>query len=322
MGRLKLALCYNPKDHKLQDSAYSHTYKNQFFALKNRFDTQDIVGNADMRTVNADVIIFYDIHSCYNQNLKFLDQHKAIKYEYFNDPHQTDDCYVQRGTRVGVKKLGAKKRVDRALDRGANFIICPQKNVYYSYLAPHLGYLADKMLVWFPTAPKNMNEGLTPLVHRKQEVILSGHLWGGEGSFRPYATRYLFAKMPEVSYVRHCILNPDIPQGADYQKFLSGYAAAIASCDTQVVPKYFEIPLAGCLCLAQFHEELYELGFRDFENIIYINKDNAKTIIHDIKSHLPDYQKIATAGRELVANNYTAQHFAEFIYQHAYSRCV
>jgi len=171
-------------------------------------------------------------------------------------------------------------------------------------------------LVWFPTAPKDMKCGGL-LKDRFPKVLSNGHSWAGEESFRPYEFRNWLTRQKYVTPIPHWVANRKTPTGSDYQRFLSGFAGATACCDTQVVPKYFEIPLAGCVSFAQHHPELDELGFKDGENIIYINKETAECRIMDFLDDPEDFQTIADNGRKLVSENYTAKHFADKIYEHS-----
>lgn len=315
---MKVALVYNLKDHKLLPTAYSHTYKNQFFALIERFGRDNIVhitGDTDMTKIIADVIIFYDVHSCFHVKLPGIVSHKALKYDYFNDPHQKFEKYENKDG--SVFKLGAKERTDRALGRKVNFIICPQKNVYYQYIAPYLGDKADKMLVWFPPSPKDQRIEIKPLKDRLPTVLANGHIWQGEEGFKPYEFRNWAYQQPYVKYVKHHITDKTIPSGENYQQFLSQYAGALALCDTQIVPKYFEIPLAGCVMFAQYHKELEDLGFKDFVNCVFVEKENLESIVKGFLACPSAWQHIADAGRKLVGENYTADKFADFIYKHA-----
>jgi len=136
--KLKLAIIYDPKCPKLNKGSYSATYLDQFIAVCNRFDvTSHHWKNKSAKDIDADVILIYDIHSSHHIEIEGLAGHPAIKYTYFNDPHQTEFRGRYRDG-PDVHKLGAKQRVDRALERNIDYIICPYKNGFYKYIAPHL----------------------------------------------------------------------------------------------------------------------------------------------------------------------------------------
>lgn len=313
---MKMALVYDSTAYKLQPYSYSHTYKNQFFALQNRWGQENIlhiVESTDMDKVKADVIIFYDIHSCHYIKLPNIEKHKAIKYEYFNDPYQGLVKHKRPNGAV-AHKLGAKERTERALQRGVNYIICPQKNVYNKYIAPHT---PRDMLVWFPTAPKDENQGQRRLKDRQPIVIMNGHVWKGREDFRPYIFRRWAAYQQDyITFIQHGMDNKTTPVGSKFQEHLSNHVGALAACDTHVVPKYFEIPLAGCLCFAQYHTEYEELGFENYKNCIFVDEGNLVEVVKKFKTNPDKYQEIADAGRKLVSKNYTARHFADFIWNH------
>lgn len=315
---VKLAIIFDSMDYKLRECSYSHTYKNQFYALINKWGRDNVLQitkPVDMDKIVADVIIFYDIHSCHHIKLPNIEKHKAIKYEYFNDPY-TPMVKHERPDKTIACKLGSKERTVRALERGVNYIICPQKNTYNKYIAPHT---PKDMLVWFPTAPKDFKQGEKKLKDRSLVVIINGHLWKGNEEFRPYILRRWAAYQQEhITLIQHGMdSDANTPLGSKYQEYLSGLAGVLAVCDTHIVPKYFEIPLAGCMCFAQYHPEYAELGFRSYENCIFVDESNLIEEVKCFKANLDDYQDIADAGRKLVSENYTARHFADFIYKHA-----
>jgi len=118
--------------------------------------------------------------------------------------------------------------------------------------------------------------------------------------------------------VPHALHDPDTPKGDKFIEFLSGWAGALALTNFAVVPKYLEIPLAGCVCFAQQHEDYVRMGFKDMESCIFVDRGNFEKRVVDFINARPanSYQSIADAGRKIVEENYTAEHFAEFIYQH------
>jgi len=106
----------------------------------------------------------------------------------------------------------------------------------------------------------------------------------------------------------------------EYGKLLCSFAASLALCDWYVVPKYQEIPLAGCVCFAQYQMDYAEMGFEDGENCFFVTKENYKDRAKAFLSSTLDdeyYQDVATAGRELIESKWMAEHFAEALYRHA-----
>lgn len=317
---MRLAIIYDPDCPKLLPTAYSQTYRDQFLALQKPFGgTTHVTGNCSAKDIEADVIVIYDIHSSHRIQIDGLKNHPAVKYSYFNDPHQEEFKGQYRGGPL-VHKLGAEQRTHRELDRGTDFIICPYQEGYFQHIAPHIGPDADKMLFWFPPAPSvtRFPQRIIPLSARRHRILGNGILRGGGGAydFRMWA----YSQRPETFYVKHAMERPDVPQGLEYGKLLCSFAASLALCDWYVVPKYQEIPLAGCVCFAQYQMDYAEMGFEDGENCFFVTKENYKDRAKAFLSSTLDdeyYQDVATAGRELIESKWMAEHFAEALYRHA-----
>ena len=317
---MKVALIYDVNDHNLSPSSYSQTYRHMLDALAEHDGWESVCHLAEGCEVpkDVDVIIIYDIHSSYHANVGDLANHKALKYTYFNDPHQTD-MHGQYKDGTQVHKLGARNRVARAKERGIDFIICPYTDGYNKFIARHVGKDADKRHFWFPVAPKVQDFDCKPLAERKQGILGNGHLWEGIEGFRPYKFRNWAYRRENVDYVKHSISDNRVPNGNDFVEFLSNWQGGLALTDWYVVPKYLEIPLAGCVCFAQYHEDYKRMGFSDGLNYFEVGDGNFDSIVgsfvNDYKN--PYYQEVADAGRELILNNYTAEHFAKAVFAHA-----
>jgi len=319
--QLKLAIIYDPECPKLTECAYSSTYRDMLIAVTNRFATVPILTDScwlkDIKLA-VDVILIYDIHSSHHLEIEGLASQPALKYTYFNDPHQVEFQGQYRGG-PKVHKLGARQRVQRAMDRGIDYIICPYKNGYYEHIASHL-FNADEKLFWFPPAPsiKRFPDRARPLAERRPKILGNGILHpvmeNGPYEFRNWA----FAQK-ETFYIRHAIERPEVPSGDDYGSLLSTFAGALALCDWYVVPKYLEIPLAGGVCFAQDQQDYRDMGFVDGENCIFVTKENYQNLARDFLASPtdPTWQTIADAGRKLIEEKWTAERFADALYEHA-----
>jgi len=306
---LKCGVVYNPNDKKLSASSYSQTYRDMFLALCYKFDkVLHITRSCSAEDIEADVIIFYDVHSNYDITIDGIKNHKAIKYEYFNDPHQVEHDFTRNG--ITVHKLGAEQRAKRANSRGVQYIICPSRDGFNKYIKPH----SNATSVWFPVAPKKRLIKSVPLCGRKPSVLANGNVWDGENGFHPYEFRNWAFRQPSIE------MNRAVKIGDEYQQWLSTYAGALALCDDYVVAKYIEVPLSGCVCFAQQLPEYEDMGFIDGYNCIFVNKDNFNKAIEHFKNNITEYQRIADNGKKN-AENWTADKFADYIYNHARKLC-
>ena len=313
---MKCSLVYSPTDSKLITVSYSQVYRDQWLALGKRFEQiQSITDDCSAEDIDGDVIIFYDPHSSHHIQIDGIEKHKAVKYEYMDDPHQFEVKGQHQVTGEDVHKLGTKGRIQRAKDRNIDYIICPYTESYFKCFSKLLDE-PEKKLVWFPPCPDIERYEPEPLVKRKPEVLANGavrHLPGFDG----YELRKWAHKQPEVTYVEHCMFDKSTPRGFDYPDLLLSYAGALALCDTHVPPKYIEIPMAGCVCFAQKQPDYDRMGFKDGENCFYVNKKNFKDTIEAFRHDVEQYQRVADAGRKLIEENWTADKFADFIYCHA-----
>jgi hypothetical protein len=291
-----------------------------FEAVEARFEqVTHITRSCSAEDIEADVILIWDIHSAHHVTIDGLANHKAIKYTYFNDPYQkaVEGCY--NGSQTYVCKLGEKERTIRALERGVNYIICPYTELYYKHIAPHIGKDAEDMLFWFPPAPsaKRFPLRLRPVGQRHHKILANGTTWGGEGSYDLRGWAYA---QPESFYVQHSARRKGVPSGIQYGRLLCAYAASLALCDTRIVPKYLEIPLAGCVCFAQKQQDYVNMGFQHAVNCIFVNRDNFKSRAGAFLASQPGdiyYEKVAKEGRKLIERLWTASCFADQLYSHA-----
>lgn len=314
---MKISMVYNPLDCKLSDANYSQTYRDMWLALGSRFEEiQTVTGDCSAKDIDGDIIVFFDPHSSHHIKIEGIENHPAPKYEYMDDPHQLAYHGCHQKTGALAIKLSAEKRIERALKRGIDFIICPYTESYFEHLGPFMDN-AEERLLWFPPCPDiNRYSQLLPLIERKSEVLANGalvHL----PKFYGYEFRKWAFGQPEVTYIQHTMGDPTTPRGADYPNLLLSFAGALALCDTHIPPKYVEIPMAGCVCFAQYQKDYERMGFKDGESCIYVDKKNFAKTIEDFKHNVSACQKIADAGRDLIENNWTSEHFADFIYEHA-----
>jgi hypothetical protein len=306
---LKLAVVFNPLDNKMREDTYSYIYRGMFDAIQERFNPIHVTEDCNAEEIEADAILFWDVNSCHHIKIEGVEKHPALKLEYMSDPFQREVHGIYQRYNMPVHKLGAEQRLRRALERGVCRIICPTEAGYYRYFAPILGEEADKMLLFFPHAPW-FSAGKERLNGREKKVLANGATGDAQGAydFRTWAYRH-----PDVSVIAHWIQNRSTPMGKHYGGFLKEWAGALALCDLYPVVKYYEMPLAGCVTFMQHHPELEKLGFHDYNNCVFVNRENFDGRIKEFLNDPLSYQLVADRGRKLMEENYTAHHFAEYL---------
>lgn len=306
---MQLAVVYDPLDNKMREDTYSYVYRGMFDALVNRFNPVHVTEDCNAKDIDADAILFWDVNSCHHIKIDGIDKHPALKLEYMSDPFQVEQKGEYIRYKMFVHKLGAENRIRRVFDRGVSRIISSNKAGYYRYFSELLNGKADDMLWFFPHAPW-FDPGETPISERKPKVLANGSF---SNNHIGYDFRFWATKNPLVTYVPHWLIDRSMVMGKGYGEFLKQWAASIALSDFYPVPKYYEIPQAGCLAFMSYHEECEELGFKDYETCVYVTKDNFNERVKHFLFHPDEYQKVADAGRKLVAETYTNKHFAEWL---------
>lgn len=309
---MKLCMVYNPRDSKIHSQAYCSLFRDMFFAVIERFDwCQFVTKDYSAEDIDADLILFFDPHSSHHVKIHGIKNHPAVKMEYWNDVHQTGGKGVYKSTGITVHKLGHKERVNRIFERDVTKIISPMKYYFYKNFTEYFGNSVENVLLYFPQAPKLV--GRVPIYgSRKNEVLGNGATWGAEGyKFRKWAF-----EQPYISVSEHWIKDKNAACGNDFIDFLTQYKAVLALAGNAPVPKYFEIPMAGCLTFAAYQEEYEELGFKDFKTCVYVDEKNFESRVKEFLRDPMFYEDIAKAGRDLVVNNYTSNHFADWLYKH------
>jgi hypothetical protein len=127
-----------------------------------------------------------------------------------------------------------------------------------------------------------------------------------------YKLRTMCIKLPYVDYtttLQHEYINDKYPQ------LLMKYAGSVAAHSLYPVIKYWENTASGCLTFMEVTERNRAdiLGFKDYENAIFINEKNYKTRLEEFlnDSDNPKWAEIAQAGREYTMNNLTNDTAAE-----------
>jgi hypothetical protein len=205
----------------------------------------------------------------------------------------------------------------RALERGIDYIVTPSVWGYNKYIAPHIGDRAEEMMLWFPPVPKKPKVISLPLQERRLNIICHGHTWPGVEGFRPYEFRRWAMAQKNILRIPHYVEDKNTPIRESYVAYLTQFRAGIAACEYYPVAKYFEIPLAGCVLFAQRCEDFDRLGFENGRNCIIVDKKNLNKFSEHFIKNYKMYQPVADAGKKFVEDNWTAEKFADHIYNHA-----
>ena len=174
------------------------------------------------------------------------------------------------------------------------FIMAGLEPQLYTKIKPFNERIDNKIL-------NSGNVGNPKLKSRVANAILNPK----KSSWYFYKLRTLCNKLPYVDYSGY---SGNSYVHKDYPSYVSSYKAAIAASTHYAVIKYLEIAAAGCLTfmeVSQKNSDATLLGFRDYENAIFINENNYKQRFEKFISDPdnPQWEKIAKNGREHTMNN-------------------
>ena len=174
------------------------------------------------------------------------------------------------------------------------FIMAGLEPQLYEKIKPFNDRISNKIL-------NSGNVGNPKLKSRLVNAILNP----GKSSWHFYKLRTLCNELPYVDYSG---FSGNSYIHKDYPSYVSSYKAAIACSTHYAVIKYLEISAAGCLTFMEVSKRNPDaeiLGFRDYENAIFINENNYKQRFKEFLSSPddPKWEKIANNGREHTINN-------------------
>lgn len=164
----------------------------------------------------------------------------------------------------------------------------------YKNIKPFSKRISEKIL-------NTGNVGNTKLKSRIANAILNP----GRSSWHFYRLRTM---CNQLSYVDYSGMKGDSYIHKDYPSYVSSYKSAIASSTYYAVIKYLELTAAGCLTFMEVSEKNNDaelLGFKDYENAIFINEKNYKKRFQEFISNPydPRWEVIAEKGRKHTINN-------------------
>lgn len=154
--------------------------------------------------------------------------------------------------------------------------------------------------VFFPSyfAPQKAYTNLETSKHPRIKCLLTGNYRMPRYPFRAYIKRSIPKRMAEFK--------GNIVEFPKYPKLLNSYFCSIATKSTAscMVAKYFEIPAAGTLLLAEKFEDLEAAGLKPFVHYIPINKENVFATIDQVLSHPKRFIDIRRKGTSFVRKNH------------------
>jgi len=139
----------------------------------------------------------------------------------------------------------------------------------------------------------------------KIKCLLSGSS-GWPYPFREYIKRLYRQDVEGISKLID-IRNKSFAHFKEYPALLNNYFCAIATSGMHscMVSKYFEIPAAGSLLLAERKEELAMLGFKPYIHYIPITREDVVEQIKKVLSHPGDYTRIRKDAMKFVRENHS-----------------
>ena len=173
-----------------------------------------------------------------------------------------------------------------------------------------IGTYNEKFRDWYPQfvdkyifypdyfAPYNRFSVLKPNPKPIMKCLLSGTV-NKYYPFRQYIHRHLSEKI--LKYRKKNILF------ADYPKFLNSYFCAIATGSSVSIPlaKYFEIPAAGTLLLAERVNDLDLMGMKPGVHYVEINRKNVAKKIRTVLKNPKKFIKIRNRATKFVRANHS-----------------
>ena len=153
-----------------------------------------------------------------------------------------------------------------------------------------------------------LNKGINDICNgttREAIIIANKILNPGKSTWHFYKLRTM---CNELSYVDYSGMKGGSYIHKDYPSYISSYKSAIAASTYYAVIKHLELTAAGCLTFMEVsnkNDDAEILGFKDYENAIFINEKNYKNKFEEFLSNPNDplWEKIANNGRKHTLEN-------------------
>ena len=180
-----------------------------------------------------------------------------------------------------------------------------------------MGGFYEKFVKWYPQYlskyklfsgcfyPYESYADLQVNLKPKMKCLISGHV-NYYYPFRKYIKELWKENVNGISELVDIKGRAAVPF-EEYPKFLNNYFCAIATSGMfgGIVSKYFEIPAAGTLLLAERKEELDILGFEPNIHYIPITRKNVIRQIKEVLNHPENYTKMRENAMKFVQENHS-----------------
>lgn len=192
---------------------------------------------------------------------------------------------------------------------------------FYNYFPKNYNY----QVVLYGLEP-SLYKNLKPFSERIPNKILNSGAIGNTKFFSKIINRIrnpenalhhykLRTKCNKLNYVDYTPTLQHEYVGDKYPLLLEKYMASIAATTINYTTKYFEIPAAGCLSFMEVNNlnGAEKLGFKDFENSVFINEQNYEKKFNEFLESVndPKWENIAKSGHEHVMKNLTNDNAVE-----------
>lgn len=271
---------------------YTHFFRT--FAEKNNFLILE-KDNVTLEQMQGEIYIGFKApqHDCFTRGRAAAEFPKNIKVIFF----PVDLQYVDSPTipEYRIRFENVLKRADK--------IICPYKEAFFYHWPQY-----TNKFEWFPQyfSPEEWYRCL-PSDNRKINKCLIPGFAGLDYPMR----RELYKHLDICDGLIHTKYqqNMVVQNGAyyeDYPKKLNEYICCFTCCSRFKYPlaKYFEIPAAGSLLVAERCKDIDELGFVPGKHYIAVTMNNMLEKIKNIINNPEKYINILEEGRKFVLNNY------------------
>jgi len=308
---IKLAFIYKPNNPYLCGLRPNNNFKKFYMdALHRNPDVHvSYIGSdteLDCKDLSNkyDVYLFFDTIEWGIPVLRNIDCLKGLRIASINDAHSYG----------AVSKEFNRTRKQMLFDMGINYCYYQHTPDYF-----HKFYPEVENYWWIPIGfDAELYKDVKPWKDRRGDKILLTGVLGTEY----YGFRELCKKHPNVEYVKpgsyeKYRYKKSKNDGDNYKKLLEQYKFAIAS-GYDVANKYFEIPAAGCYCIAHIDEGngCDIIGFDPCKCARTNEYDYFEVLDEVLMLHDNFVEITAQKGRDFVFQNYTHDKCVERLIDH------